>query len=89
MNINYQKIELIRQTLTSTAKEMRESAALGGGWGDGGASKMLSDFEVWLDGVNFALTGETNEYKEIIDKHTKDNDPEYQEFLRLKEKFNE
>lgn len=81
MEILSGQIELIRNTLNANASERKNDAALAGSWGDGGASKMLSEFDFWLDGVNFALTGNTVKYNHIIEQHNRENDPEYQQYL--------
>lgn len=87
MEILSGQIELIRNTLNANAIERKNDAALAGSWDDGGASKMLTEFDFWLDGVNFALTGNTTKYKNIINQHNRENDPEYQQYLELKKKF--
>ena len=46
-----------------------------------------SNLEYWLDGIRFAQTGNTEKYSEIVDEHKKQQDPEYQQYLKLKEKF--
>ena len=87
MYVNYQLIDLIRQTINKSAEEAKHNAALGGFHHDGGAHAMRKDFDLWLDGVNFAITGETKRYGEIIKEHHRKSDPDYQQYLELKKRF--
>lgn len=87
MSVNYQLIDLIRQTINKSAEEAKYGAAMGGFHHDGGEYAMRKDFDTWLDGVNFALTGETTRYSEIIKEHHRKCDPDYQQYLELKRKF--
>ena len=80
-------IKLIKSTVEESAKNSAENAAYAGSHHDGGASRMLTDFTIWVDGVEFATTGKTKQYGHIVDKAEKMADVEYQEYLRLKEKF--
>jgi hypothetical protein len=86
--MDHQKyIKLICASVKVSAESARYNAGMSGSWGDGGASDMESRLKHWLDGVNFALTGKTELYHHIIDKFEAENDPEYQKYLQLKEKF--
>lgn len=87
MSVNYQLIDLIRQTINKSAEEAKYGAAMGGFHHDGGAYAMRKDFDTWLDGVNFAITSETKSYGEIIEEHRRKSDPDYQQYLEMKKKF--
>ena len=84
----------IVETITQKANEMRTNAAYGGENGDGGASRLEQDLEFFALGFK-SKTGNMG----ILDLETKVDvpiawqkyffrqDPEYDEYLRLKNKF--
>lgn len=84
----------IVETITQKANEMRTNAAYGGEHGDGGASRLEQDLEFFALGFK-TQTGNMG----ISDLETKVDvpyawqkyffrqDPEYDEYLRLKNKF--
>ena len=82
-----EQIKLITQVIEDSAKSSRESAGFSGSWGDNGAAMMEAYLVYWLDGVNFATTGITKQYGHILDKYERENDPDYQQYLALKKKF--
>lgn len=82
-----EKLELICSIVKRSAARARDDASFGGRHDDSGASGMESRLDAFLDGVNFATTGESKLYNHILIEHEKKLDPEYQEYLRLKEKF--
>ena len=88
MNIE-QKLGLINSAVAKSCKALREDAALSGSWDDGGASRSEEKLKAFNDGVTFALTGVTQLYGHIIKKYELEHNSEYQEYLRLKEKFEE
>lgn len=51
------------------------------------ARKMADQLEAFKDGVRFAMTGHTKLYNDIVSHIEREQDPEYAEFLRLKQKF--
>ena len=85
--IQEEVISFIKLTVEKSAAASKENAALAGSWGDGGASQRLRELDLWLDGVKFAQTGSTVYYNSIVQQHLNTLDPEYQQYLRLKEKF--
>lgn len=87
--ISLELLKHIQDTVTSTAREASEDAAMGGHMSDGGASRMMENLRFFLDGV----TGQVpHQYKGIVKSFNKkkleSEDPEYKEFLRLSTKFN-
>lgn len=81
------KLEIIKKSVEDAANKLKEDAALSGSLGDGGAYQMKERLKYFVDGYNFATTGKTVMYNSVVSFHEKMNDPEYAEFLRLKEKF--
>jgi hypothetical protein len=71
----------------ASAAKRKEDAALGGFHHDGGASESIRKYETWIDGIEFARTGKTAVYKELKEQIDNENDSEYQEYLRLKKRF--
>lgn len=86
MNSEKIKSEIIKR-VTESAERRRYNAGMSGSWGDNGASDSEEKLEYWVDGIFFAQTGKTEKYKELVQKIENDADPEYHEYLRLKEKF--
>ena len=78
---------LVVKAVKISAQNARDDAGYGGRMDDGGASAMEQRLDAWLDGIAFAQTGRTKLYSNILEQARKENDPEYQEYLRLKEKF--
>jgi hypothetical protein len=68
----------------SAAREEARNAALGGRMDDGGCHRMLEVVQAFEDGMN-------QEVPEFLKGYVKEAqnqaDPEYQEFLRLRKKF--
>lgn len=86
------------ETITQKANEIRTSAAYGGEHGDVGASKLETNLEFFVlgfkahaDAVNFLpleIDFETEvEVPTVWQKYFFRQDPEYNEYLRLKNKF--
>ena len=84
---NADLIDIIQTSIEQAARSAEDGAGFSGGWGDGGAGQMRDKLSFWLDGYNFAVTGETEKYGHIIKKHYRDLDPEYKLYLDLKKKF--
>lgn len=80
-------IEEIEKAVKESARQAREDAGYGGRHDDGGASHKMQLLEYWLDGISYAGTGKTKVYASLLKTLEKEQDPEYAEFKRLKEKF--
>jgi hypothetical protein len=84
----------IAETITQKANEMRTDAAYTGEHGDGGASKLEQNLEFFVLGFktqtgNMGILGlETKvDVPYAWQKYFFRQDPEYDEYLRLKNKF--
>ena len=86
----------IVETVTQKANEMRTNAAYGGEHGDGGASTLEQNLEFFVLGFKThadTTIDEHGKWEKEIDvpvvwqKYFYRNDPEYGEYLRLKNKF--
>lgn len=85
----------IKSVITKEAHNKRESAAYGGERGDGGASQLEGELNLFMSGVkayidkhNKVLSGDTDfEVPEQWVKYFIKEDEEYDEYLRLKNKF--
>lgn len=82
-----QVVSRIEAAVKTSAHNARENAAYAGSFGDGGASQMEDKLKYWLDGIRFAQTGETESYKSMVEQFKREQDPEYQTWLKLNEKF--
>lgn len=85
-----QKVNLIAEIGTrihSNAAKRKQDAAYSGSHSDGGASESIRKLETWLDGIEFARTGNTTIYADLVQSINNENDIEYQEYERLKKKF--
>lgn len=77
-------IDEIIEMVEQAAAEMRDTAACNGEWNDGGAGKLLELVKFYNYGRKAVIPPEWEEYEqEYKNKH----DPEFQEYLRLKQKF--
>lgn len=79
--------EYISKVVRESAEDLKQNAALAGMPGDGGAHAMLERLDTWMDGIRFCYTGESKVYKHLIDKYDQMNDPDYEKYLKLKERF--
>lgn len=77
----------IKKAVTESFEQRRANAGWSGSHGDNGAAKAERELNFWLDGIEFARTGETQVYQEIVQQLKNDRDPEYHEYQRLKKKF--
>ena len=80
----------IVETVTQKAEEMRTNAAYGGEHGDGGASTLEQNLEFFV--LGFRTHGGLDLNTEVQvpgtwQKYFYRQDPEYDEYLRLKNKF--
>lgn len=82
-----QLIAKIESAVKTSAHNARENAAYGGSMGDGGAHHMEDKLKHWLDGIKFAQTGVTETYKSMVEQFKREQDPDYQTWLTLNEKF--
>jgi hypothetical protein len=80
-------VKYVRSVVTKKAHELRENAAFGGEHGDGGAHLLESKLAHWIDGIEFAKTGKTLVFGYLIEQFDRERDPEYAEYLRLKNIF--
>ena len=70
--------------LTNSAIKARDSAALSGEWGDGGASRVLEQISIYKAGQYNQLPPE---WEGHLKEFNKENDPDYLVYLELKKKF--
>jgi len=77
----------IEKRVKESAEARRQDAGMSGSMSDGGASESINKLNTWLDGINFAKTGTSNTYRELIQTIENEVDPDYIEYQRLKEKF--
>lgn len=68
------------------AQRRIEYAGGNGEMGDRGARELRKRLDYWLMGI---AQGIPREFKQYEEEYKNQQDPEYQEYLRLKEKFNE
>ena len=86
----------ISDKITSVAFNLREDAGYSGSWTDGGASVLEDSLSMFINGVKAALNtagiidGVEDYQLEVPKQWTKyfiEDDKEYKEYLRLKNKF--
>ena len=90
----------IIEVVSKEAKSKRDNAAYGGEWGDGGASKIEEELNLFVEGIRACSNAYIEEFNKVLspdtalfkvpDQWTKyfiEEDKEYQDYLRLKEKF--
>lgn len=87
IHVNENVIEYVRVTILKQARILSENAAFNGEMGDGGASSLERKLGYWIDGIRFAQTGKTVVFSAIVEQFDREQDPEYNEYLRLKERF--
>lgn len=85
--MNTKLLKAIKESIARSAVEARDDAGYSGRMDDGGARNMEEKLRYWLDGIKFASTGDTEVYSSIAKRLEKETDPEYEEYKRLKEKF--
>lgn len=85
--MNTKLLKFIKESVARSASAARDDAGYGGRMDDGGASNMEERLKYWLDGIKFASTGDTEVYSSIAKRLEKETDPEYEDYKRLKEKF--
>jgi hypothetical protein len=89
----------IIEVISKEAEAKRDSAAYGGERGDGGASRLESELNLFVEGIRACSDAYIDEFNKVLspgsefkvpDQWTKyfiEEDKEYQDYLRLKEKF--
>ena len=77
-------IEKIMELVLEEAFKRAEDSGYGGSSGDGGASALRVQVEFYRCGMKGEIP---TEWREYVKKIKKISDPEYAEYLRLKEKF--
>lgn len=92
-------LKQIKEIIQKAAHQKREDAAYGGERGDNGASRLESELEMFIKGYKACADAVIFETNHVVDPETeidvptswegwfKEEDKEYQEYLRLKEKF--
>ena len=93
-NANLPKLALDRmQAIVDCASDQMATVALNaaysGEMSDGGASTIARELTAFLDGMAFAFDGTTNNpsYNRMIEQRAREADPDWQEYQRLKQKF--
>jgi hypothetical protein len=82
--MNPQFIDKIAAKIRAKAEELRISAGYGGYSGDNGAGMLLSNLEMWLDGIRGEIP---KSFKQYMDDVQKESDPEWDEYQCMKKKF--
>ena len=80
-------IDFITKTILEISKTKERNATLSGSRYDNGSKDIKQKLTYWLDGIEFVRTGKSDVYSELILQSIREIDPEYPEYLRLKEKF--
>lgn len=84
--MNIKLLKAIKESVAYSAAIARDDAGYGGD-GHSAAFLMEEKLKYWLDGIKFASTGDTEVYSSIAKRLEKETDPEYEDYKRLKEKF--
>lgn len=81
-------LDVITKEVVRQAAEKSYNAGMGGEHSDGGASAMIDRLVNFLQGVSYGATRDhdnlSQEFGTIYDTILRENDPQYQEYLRLK-----
>ncbi len=85
--MNIRLLVAIKESVAHSAAVARDDSGYGGRMDDAVASLMEEKLKYWLDGIKFAATGATEVYSSIAKRLEKETDPEYEDYKRLKEKF--
>lgn len=80
-------LKIIMNAVITSAANASLNAGYSGSHSDGGASNSVSQFRNFLEGYAFGKGDKAGGYQHILDKHVREQDPEYQEYLRLEAKF--
>lgn len=99
MEIMKLSLNKIKEKISAVAYELREDAEHNGAFGDNGAAKLESELAMFIAGFNACQEAVLFEIKHIVEptveitipdswrKYFIEEEKEYQEYLRLKEKF--
>lgn len=77
---------------TKAADNARDSAGFNGAHNDGGARHIQNTIDGWLDGYHCGMSKSplaTSTYADRAEQFIKENDPEWEQYLMLKKKFDE
>lgn len=77
-------VKHISKRVITRAAEKALDAGYSGAHHDGGARRLVSELKAWCRGLDGELP---EEFREDCVTITKEEDPEYAEYLRLREKF--
>jgi len=77
-------IAKLATAVQAEANTKRENAGYSGSWNDGGAGALESVLNSWLVGLKREIP---EMFREIAEEMVKQQDPEYQDWLRLNAKF--
>ena len=80
MNMEKYEIEDLIKAVRIEAHEREQNAAYGGRMDDGGSGSLLKEVEFYEKGLR-------REYPKEWERYSKHIDPEYKEYMRLKNKF--
>lgn len=79
-----EKIDNLIEFILKKADKLQESAGYNGSWDDGGASRLRDEVKFYRYGQSKSIP---KEWKKHVKEFSQEIDPEYDEYLRLKEKF--
>jgi hypothetical protein len=82
--IDHERIPGFFNAMEARAKSLADSAGFSGSWGDNGAGHLRERVECWRAGLENRVP---DALEDEFDEYSKTQDPEYNEFLRLKNKF--
>lgn len=86
--MNEDLMKFIVEPVTTNARKVREDAGYAGSWNDGGAAEMLRQLHFFQCGVGGVVPDNYKNIAREFDRLQLEKvDPEYQQFLRLQEKF--
>lgn len=81
-------INEVLQKIDEKAEKLKNDAGYAGGYGDGGASKLKRDVEMFTAGMKFANDNIIpDEWKDYVYQILRNKDPEFNELQRLANKF--
>lgn len=74
----------IMQCIRAEIEQRRHDSGMSGSWSDGGASVLEQQLEVYISAIQGAVP---KTWQGIVERWTLKTDHEYNEYLRLNEKF--
>lgn len=87
LEINEDNVHRVVKFMRAKAQLYRDNAGYSGAMHDGGAARLEEAIEAFLHGY-FRKSWPQKWFKDI-EEMSKNDDPEYKEYLRLKDKFKE